>query len=231
MRPLLCPGVELAQQLITGSDVGRDPLLDQGEQQGFGGGGAGCGLGEPEARADHGRDPQAGGPVEGEGLKLPALVFTAHQQQITAHPEAEITDQGIPHQRHQRAAEHCRCGPIAGAANTLIGLDEALNLLRVLQEQANGGDLVQQGVCSQLLHLDVQLRCSRGKGLVALECWPCCDASLTLLFQSFCHQQAGGALQPSVADQQQGHRSRSSLESQPNPTTPSRMLRSTRRVR
>ena len=37
--------------------------------------------------------------------------------------------------------------------------------------------------------------------------------------------------QPPVADQQQGHRSRSSLESQPNPTTLSRRLRSIRRVR
>ena len=86
-------------------------------------------------------------------------------------------------------------------------------------------------MCNQLLHLDVQLRCSCGEGLMPLEWWPCCDASLTLLLQSLCHQQAGGTLQPSVADQQQGHRSRSSLESQPNPTTPSRMLRSTRRVR
>ena len=33
-------------------------------------------------------------------MELPALVVAAHQRQITAHPEAEIADQGIPHQRH-----------------------------------------------------------------------------------------------------------------------------------
>ena len=127
----------MAQQLVAGSDVGGDLLLNQRQQQGLLSGGAGCGLGEPEAGADHGREPQAGGPVEGERLKLSALVFAAHQQQVTAQAQAEITDQGIPHQWHQGAAEQRRRGASACAAQTLIALDEVLNLLRVLQEQAN----------------------------------------------------------------------------------------------
>ena len=83
----------------------------------------------------------------------------------------------------------------------------------------------------QMLQGDLQLSGWGGQGLVTLECWPCRDAALPLLFQRFCHQPAGRTLQPSVADQQQGHRSRSNLESQPKPTTLSRRLRSMRRVR
>ena len=118
-----------------------------------------------------------------------------------------------------------------GRCKALIGLDEVLNLFGFCRNRPMAETWSNSGSCSQLLHLDVQLRFRCGQGLVSLERWPCGDASLPLLFQSLCHQQAGGTLQPSVADQQQGHRSRSSLESQPNPTTPSRMLRTMRRVR
>ena len=66
------------------------------------------------------------------------------------------------------------------------------------------------------------IRCGAGvaRGLVSLQGGCCRQTGLPLLVQRLGHQYAGGTLQPSVADQQQGHRSRSSLESQPNPTTP-----------
>ena len=83
----------------------------------------------------------------------------------------------------------------------------------------------------QLCKVNAQLGCRCGQGLVSVEWQSCRDAALPLVFQRLCHQHAGGTLESSIADQQQGHRSRNSLESQPNPTTPSRMLRSTRRVR
>ena len=69
---------------------------------------------------------------------LSALLFAAHQKKITGQAQAEIADQGIPHQWHQGAAEQCRRWSTAGAAKPSIALDEVLNLFRVLQEEADG---------------------------------------------------------------------------------------------
>ena len=69
-------------------------------------------------------------------------MFAAHKQQITAHAQGEIADQCIAHQGHEGAAEHRCCGPSARAAEALMGLDEGLDLIRVLQEEANGLSLI-----------------------------------------------------------------------------------------
>ena len=65
-------------------------------------------------------------------------MFAAHKQQITAHAQREIADQGIAHQGHEGAAEQLCRAPTARTAEALIGLDEVLNLFWLLQEQANG---------------------------------------------------------------------------------------------
>ena len=138
VRPLPRPAVELAKQMLMGSHMGGDPLLDQGQQQGLLGWGTWCVLREPEARADHRWNTKACGPVEGERSELSALVLAAHQQKITPQAQAEILNQGIPHQRHEGAAEQRRWCPSDCPAEVLIGLDEAWDLVRVLQEEADG---------------------------------------------------------------------------------------------
>ena len=74
-------------------------------------------------------------------------MFAAHEQKVTAQPQREIADQGIPDQRDKRTAEQCCRRPIARPAEASIALNKVPNLLRLLEKQANGRDLVQQGVC------------------------------------------------------------------------------------
>ena len=95
--------------------LGGDLLLDQASSRGCRRWGIMVRSGrEPEARQITGGTGRLGGPVEGERSELSALVLAAHQQ-TRSQPmaQAEIADQGIPHQRHKGAAEQRRWSPSA----------------------------------------------------------------------------------------------------------------------
>ena len=114
---------------------------------------------------------------------------------------------------------------------------EPLQLVWIAQEQPHGTGLLQQAAAHQGVQRHRDLRLAgrqRAVGGMQRGCW-CRQAkgetSLSPLLQLLSEQFTGQGAAVVVANQQDAHRSLNQRESQPNPTTPSRMLRSTRRVR
>ena len=89
--------------------------------------------------------PRLTGSISLKGGRIDDLILADYRE--TLEPDSDpitlLSPRGV---KDAYFAEFGWISP-AGAAEALIGLDEALNLIWVLQEQANGGDLLQQGVC------------------------------------------------------------------------------------
>ena len=150
------------------------------------------------------------------------LLITADHQQIAAQPLTQIGDEGIAHQRHQGAAEH-RCWlPAQVMAEGAVVAQKRPDVRRILKKQADRGGLLEGWMPGQQLGIKPEL---------GVCCWTHREARTFVLLEGVCQMTAGFPFEHAVTDQNDGHRSRSSFESQPNPTTLSRTVRSRRRVR
>ena len=172
----------------------------------------------------------------GDAVQRPLLALPGQDHQIAAQPLVQLLHQAVAEGGLQRTAEDRR-----GATPLVVGQvamrgREPLQLVWIAQEQSNGAGLLQQVAAHQGFqrHRDLGLAGrQRAVGCLQRRCRGCGKGETTLSAfpQLHCEQLTGKSAAVVVANQQDAHRSLNQRESQPNPTTPSRTLRSMRRVR
>ena len=173
LRGCLRPPDQLSQHLRLGPDLGGDALLCE-HQQAVGRGAESTAEAaqvralrhEPEATADQRWCLQGRRPVETHGGRFLPLPLAMQQHQVAAVAAGEFADQLVAHHGRQRPAEHRGRSPASVAAELSVAMHEPIELVGVLQKQADGGRLLQQGGAQQRIGRDLQLGPHRRPGAV-----------------------------------------------------------------
>ena len=189
---------------------------------------------EPEPNTENDWTPQALRPVTGHGHGFGVVPVTRHQHKIQMLSLGKCRDQSIPHVDADGSTEQRHGRLLSVATDRSVTGRKTLFLEGVLKKEANRFCVVQQCGTQQLVRAEFNVRCRDWQvtgDVVARRPRPSDgEAVLTMPAQLLGQLMAGEPLVDPITDQDDRHRPRRTLESQPKPTRPSRIRRNRLRV-